>query len=72
MNVKDNYGDVYFSVVVNDNAINTFMDLTDLKNLLLHPNVENMPALAFESIEDPDAVVALAVEAKNSIIKSNI
>lgn len=72
LNIKDNCGDVYFSIVANDKSGDSLKDLVDLKNLILNPNEENMPSISFESVDNPDVVVALAMDARNNIIKNNM
>lgn len=71
LNVKDNFGDVRMEMIYKDGN-NTNLaknDLVELKNLMLHPNEENMPYMLFESIENPEKIVSLIIEARKELQK---
>lgn len=71
LNVKDNFGDVRMEMIYK-NVNNTNLaknDLVELKNLMLHPNEENMPYMLFESIENPERIVSLIIEARKELQK---
>ena len=40
------------------------------KNVLVHPNHENMPYLMFECIEEPDKVRKIAIQARNESLEN--
>lgn len=65
-NVKDGYGDLYMSIT-KETTNDSIKDLNDLKNTLFNPNPENMPAINFESIENPKEVLQIAVKARNNL-----
>lgn len=65
-NVKDNFGDFYMGIVMDEESSQT---LATLKDLMMNPNPENMPFINFESIENPYQVMKLAKEAKQNIMQ---
>lgn len=71
MNVKDNYGDVRMEILYKDGKTLEKEDLKVLKNLMLHPNEEDMPYILFESIENPEAIVKLIFEARSELRKNS-
>jgi len=69
-NVKDNFGDVYMGIVMDEESTDdASQTLSTLKDLMMNPNPENMPFLNFESIEHPYKVMNLAKEAKQNILQ---
>lgn len=70
-NEKDNYGDVIMEIIYkNGNASSLGKeDFKELKNLMLHPNEENMPHITFESVEDPKKILNLILEARTELLK---
>ncbi len=72
VNVKDNYGDVYMGVVLDEKNYTDGVDaLGDIKDILLNPNPENMPIIKFESIEDPKKIANLVRDTRLEILKNN-
>lgn len=71
INVKDNFGDVRMEMIYkNGNDTNfTKEDIVEIKNLMLHPNEENMPYMLFESVENPEEIVKLVIEARKELQK---
>lgn len=65
-NIKNGFGDLYFSANLNKGGEPSDEDLKTLKDAFLHPDPENMLTMSFESIENPTAVKKLALEARNS------
>ena len=57
-NEKDGYGDITMSVNPDKAGIDTdsVSGMIDFKNMMLHPNAENMPTMTFESVEHPRRV----------------
>lgn len=71
-NIKDNYGDVKMEMIYNQGDSNlTQEQLVELKDLLLHPNPENMPSMLFESIENPIQVANIVKKAKEDLQKNS-
>ncbi len=64
-NVKDNFRDVYMGIYLKDNYDDK-ENMGALKDLM-HPNLEDMPFIVFESIEHPYKVMDLAIKAKQNI-----
>lgn len=67
LNMKDNFGDVYFGIVL-DEGNNDAQTLATLKELMVNPDPVNMPFIYFESIENPTQVMKLAEEARNKLL----
>ena len=71
--VKNHFGDVRFemdlSTQYNSDTI-TPQELAEIKNMILHPDPNNMPSILFESIENPDHVKILAREARDKILNN--
>ena len=70
-NKKDGYGDLYMGIELDQNNYSDVSQaLKDISGLLMHPNPENMPNIVFESIEDPDEVHDIVIEAYKELSKS--
>lgn len=67
-NVKDNFGNLHMEIIMENND-NTLQNINTLKELLTNPDPENMPFIIFESIENPNYVMNLIVEAKEKLKK---
>lgn len=70
-NIKNNHGDLFMSVNL---ANGNFTDgkeptLLELKDIMLHPNPENMPSICFESIENPEGVYQVAIKARDDVMR---
>ena len=69
-NVKDNFGDVYMGIVIDERSTNDVSQaLLTVKDVLMNPNPENMPFLNFKSIEDPYKVKNLAKEERQNFLQ---
>lgn len=63
---KDNFGDVCFEIFIEEETDDR---ASELETALLNATPENMPFIYFESIQDPERVMNLAIEAKEKILK---
>ena len=54
-NEKDGYGDITMSIDAHEQGIDEgdMASMIDLKNMLLHPDKEDMPQITFECVEKP-------------------
>lgn len=69
-NIKNNYGDLSMAIEVDDDAGEDAASLLQVKDMLLHPDPENMPFLVFQSIENPEAVCQIAIKARDEVMKN--
>ena len=72
--IKDNYGDLRFQIDIENVESPEITDdisaMSVSKNVLVHPNHENMPYLMFECIEEPDKVRKIAIQARNESLEN--
>lgn len=54
----------------NQNVVN-FQEVLKLKELMLHPDPQNMPGIEFQSIKNPEEVLEIAKNARNELLKEN-
>lgn len=66
-NVKDNFGDLYMGMVINESSFLKTIEYT--KKSLTDPDPENMPSITFESIESPYKVEKLVCTAKEELLR---
>lgn len=48
-----------------------FQEVLKLKELMLHPDPQNMPGIEFQSIKNPEEVLEIAKNARNELLKEN-
>lgn len=71
-NMKNGFGDFYMGMDLEGENDNNIVDAVHtVKEVLLHPNPENMPCIMFESIEKPREVLKIAKEARKVLLDSN-
>lgn len=66
-NVKDNFGDLYMGMVINESSFLKTIEYT--KKSLTDPDPENMPCITFESIESPYKVEKFVCTAKEELLR---
>lgn len=73
-NEKENYGDVYFSINLTVDQKNTTEkeQIKEVVSTMEKISDENMPEIAFESIENPREVARIALEARRKIVGESI
>lgn len=66
-NYKNGYGDLYMGIVLDENNVN----LAEIKNLAVNPNPENMPAITFESIQNPYKIAKVVESIRERLNNTN-
>ena len=70
-NEADGHGDIQVQINARQQMgsdVDNLSDAIDLKNMIMHPNKENMPTMLFESVENPRELVKL-IKKQNKHIK---
>lgn len=65
---KDNYGDVYMGIIMKDSS-DAKNVLKKVINRMINQDPKNMPFIIFESVESPNNVARIAVEARKQLLK---
>lgn len=68
-NKKNNHGDLYMGVLINENVNSNTDTLIEIKNTLLNKNPNDAPFIIFESIKNPYQVLNIVENARNSLNK---
>lgn len=68
-NEKNNHGDLYMGVLINENVNSNTDTLIEIKNILLNKNPNDAPFIIFESIKNPYQVLNIVENARNSLNK---
>lgn len=72
-NLENGYGDLYMGMdLEHENDNNVVETFHTVKEVLLHPDPENMTFIMFESIEKTREVLKIAKEAHNQLLNNNI
>lgn len=65
-NMKNGYGDLCMSAKLDKEGD---LSMMEVKDIILHPNYENMPSIIFESIKSPKEVSKIVINARKNLLE---